>query len=390
MFIARGGSSLQRELDAFYKDVTESDFNVRKVTKGALSTARSHLKPEAFVEMNDNVNETFYSQAPYLIWKKYRLLAVDGTRLVLPNHKTIIEEFGQHEFGPNADSKKSLAMASMMYDVLNLTTIDAQIAPYASSERDLFYKHLAKAKKGDLLLLDRGYPSIAILFLLLAMGVDFCMRMKDDWWLSVKELIESEEQERIVKFKLPKKDKKLLKDYPEYVDKEITCRLVCITLETGEKEVLCTSLIDSEQHPVDDFSPLYHLRWNEEEGYKLLKARAEIECFTGKTAIAVKQDFFARIFAMSYCAILAFPVEEKVRKEYDTSRQKHAQKINRTSALSMFKSITIRLLIKKKIKESINAFDEIVSNTREIIRPDRKVERKKKPKKLYYMNYKCL
>jgi hypothetical protein len=56
---------------------------------------------------------------------------------MLPNHPTIIEEFDTHGFGPNGDSARSIALVSMLYDVLNLTTIDAQIGPYTSSERDL-------------------------------------------------------------------------------------------------------------------------------------------------------------------------------------------------------------------------------------------------------------
>ena len=77
---------------------------------------------------------------------------------MLPNHTSIIEEFGQHNFGPKADRPRSMAMGSMLYDVLNQVTIDAQIAPYAASERELLFKQLDKVKKGDLLLLDRGYP----------------------------------------------------------------------------------------------------------------------------------------------------------------------------------------------------------------------------------------
>ena len=104
MLISRGvKSSLQRELDSFYKEITGGDFNIRQVTKGAFTQARAKLNPEAFVELNENVNQTFYEEAPYLTWHQMRLLAVDGTRLVLPNHKSVTEEFGEHGFGPNAD-----------------------------------------------------------------------------------------------------------------------------------------------------------------------------------------------------------------------------------------------------------------------------------------------
>jgi len=83
-----------------------------------------------------------------------RVMAVDGSRLVLPKHHTIKKEFGVHKFGPNADSERSLALCSVFYDVLNLLAVDSQIAPYASSERDLLYQHLDSALENDLLLLD--------------------------------------------------------------------------------------------------------------------------------------------------------------------------------------------------------------------------------------------
>jgi hypothetical protein len=393
VIISRGlKNSLQRELDSFYKEVYQSEFNIREVTKGAFTQARSKLRHEAFIEMNDNINQTFYTEAPYLLWNTYRLLACDGSRLVLPKHKSIIEEFGEHGFGPDANSKQSLAVTSLLYDVLNLVTIDAQIAPYIKSERELLYEHLKKVQQDDLLLLDRGYPSIALMFLLRAKGINFCMRMKEDWWLSIKEFAESFEKERIVSFSLPKKDRELLKEYSYMYDQKIECRLVCVELENGEKEILCTSLTDFEKYPYSDFGELYNLRWGVEEAYKLYKSRAEIENFSGKTALAVKQDFFAMVFTMSLCAILAFPIEERVRKEYQEAenKPKREKKINRTSALSMLRNISIGLFLKNRVTPALSAFDKIVSKTTEIVRPGRKFKRYKKHKKPYYMNYKPL
>ncbi|MDK2788043.1 MAG: hypothetical protein PWP07_1268 [Epulopiscium sp.] len=174
-------------------------------------------------------------------------------------------------------------------------------------------------------------------------------------------------------------------------EKEIKCRLVSIALPGGEKEILCTSLMDSRKFPVEDLAELYHFRWNEEEGYKLFKARMETENFWGKTALVVKQDFFAKVFIMSLCADLAFPIEKKVKKEYEKEKAlKHQQKINRTNALFMTREICIGLFLKKLIKKTLKAFDKIVKNTREIIRPHRKYERKQHPKKLYHMNHKRL
>lgn len=384
-------TSIQRELDSFFKKLSESDFNIRKVTKGAFTQSRAKLNPWAFIRLNEVAVNSFYNGDHYLVWYGMRTLSVDGTRLVLPNHPSIKEEFGEHRFGPKADSPQTLALASMLYDVHNSLVLDAQIAPFSSSERELFEKHLDKTRKGDLLLADRGYPSIAIMFLLIAKGVEFCMRMKDNWWLSVREFNESEKKETIVKYKLPKKDKERLLEYPHMLDSEIECRLVKVELENGKTEILCTSLTDTEKYAREDFKELYHYRWSEEEAYKLLKNRIELEAFSGKTARAVKQDFHAKIFLLTLCAAYAYPIDEKVKKEYSSDKdRKHKQKINRTNAISMTMDILPALFAKHKFKEAIKSFDEIVFKTREIIRPGRKVKRKKKPKKQYSMNYKRL
>jgi len=384
-------SSIQRELDRFYKEVTQSDFNIRAVTKGAFTQARAKLNPWAFKRLNEVAVNSFYDGAEYYVWHNMRLLAVDGTRLVLPNHPTVIEEFGVHEFGPKANSPRSLAMGSLLYDPLNQITIDSQIAPYASSERDLLMQHLEHVKSGDLLLLDRGYPCFWLLFLMKARGIEFCVRLKEDWWLKVKDFTESLEKKRIVTFTLPKKDRAKLKDFPHMLDTEITCRLIKVELENGEKEVLCTSLTDTNTYPHEEFEQLYHYRWNEEEAYKLLKSRIELENFSGKTAKAVKQDFHAKVFLMTLCAAYAHPIEEKVVKEYKADQnRKYDQKINRTNALATTMDMLVPTFIRKEYRVALQAFDQLVEKTREIIRPGRSNPRKKKPKKPYSMNYKRL
>jgi len=381
-------SSLQRELDSFYREVTGGDFNIRHVTKGAFTRARAKLNPEAFVEMNANVVNTFYSEAPYLCWHNMRLLACDGTRLLLPRHSSIIEEFGERSYGPQANSKRTLGTCSFLYDPLNLITLDAQLAPMDCGEQTLLQKHLDKIQEGDLLLLDRGYPSLALMFSLMARQVQFCIRMKVDWWLDVKDFVESGKKEQIVAFHLPKKDQALRQAYPG-LPQQITCRLIRIDLDNGEKEILCTSLLDDKKYVHEDFVELYHYRWNIEEAYKLFKARIEVENFSGKTARAVKQDFHAKVFAMTWCAVLAFPIEEKVKKEHEQDQNTQPKKINRTSAYTMASQISIGLFIKRIPRAALEAFDNIVQRTTEIIRPKRKFERKKVEKKpKYHMNYK--
>ena len=387
-------SSLQRELDSFFKVVLSTDYNIRAVTKGALSQSRSKLKPEAFKEINDVACSSFYSGAPYHKWNCHRVLSVDGSRLHLPNHESVREEFGEYHVGRHGSTPVSMALISLLYDPLNLLTIDSQIGAWSESEQSLFLRHADKLQSGDLLLADRGYPSIYLFYLLRGKGVDFCFRMKEDWWLAVRSFVESGQKEMIIELSLPSKDVHKPSGIDFKSEPPVRCRLVLVELENGEKEVLCTSLIDTVRYQYDLFKDLYHIRWGVEEGYKLLKERLDLEDFSGKTAKAVKQDFHAKILMMTLCAALSFPIEEKVRKESlkekNNNQRKHEKKLNHTSALGMFYDIVIGIFIKKDIKGALVAFDQVMTKTCEIIRPGRANPRNHKTKNVYYMNKKKL
>ena len=318
------------------------------------------------------------------------MLAIDGSTLMLPKHKTIEEEFGVTNFGSKADTPRSVAKLSMLYDVLNLITLDVELASYNTSEKDLALKHLSFVKPGkDLLLFDRGYPSISFMFELQQKGIDYCIRMQDHWWLEVRQMIEDDQTDKVVTFKLPTKNKDLLTRYNTIQD-TITCRLSIIDLDENTKEVLCTS-VSSDKLPHDSLAGLYHCRWNIEEAYKLYKCRTQLETFSGKTAKAIRQDVYSKVFMMTTMAVLAFPIEEKVRQESAANpTRKHRYKLNRTNALAMTKEIFSALFIKKNISNALDAFDDILTRTLEAVRPNRKFQRRKLKKKPPSMNYKQL
>ena len=79
------------------------------------------------------------------------------------------------------------------------------------------------------------------------------------------------------------------------INTSITCRLIKVIFADGSKEIQCTSLLDAKEYPLREFAALYHYCWSKEEAYKLLKkSRVELEDFSGKAAISVKQDFLLK------------------------------------------------------------------------------------------------
>lgn len=153
--------------------------------------------------MNEIDVNTFNEQAEFYQWYGRRPLALNGTRLVMPNQPTVIEKFGQQSFVPKFECKRSLALASMLYDVLNQVTIDAQIAHLQVVKVIYWLNIWLKLKNGIWYYLTGGYPCFWLLFILKARKIDFCVRLQDNWRLKVKDFTESADKVRLVTFNLP-------------------------------------------------------------------------------------------------------------------------------------------------------------------------------------------
>ena len=362
--------SIQRELDDFFQRLNKSEFQIRTITKGALTQARAKLHFNAFRALDKVAREGFYKEADYYTWDKYHIRVVDGSTIVLPQHESIVKEFGVHKFGPNADSPRSLARISLLYDPLNGITIDGQIGGYATSEKELCNNHLEQVRAGDLLIFDRFYAGFGLMRKLYDMKADFLFRMKKSWWKKIREFEDQGLDDQQVEF--------------ETKEGKLKARLIKIKLSDTEEQIFCTSIMDKKFSP-EDFSDLYHNRWGVEETYKTLKHWVELENFSGKTALAIKQDFYSKIFLMNLCTVYSHPVSEQIKKE------KEDYQINRTQSLALVSVLPVPLFLHQKIKNAFNAFDNLLSKTIDRVRRGRKFERKKMVYRTRFsMNYKRL
>jgi hypothetical protein len=388
-----GKTGLQREMDSFFRETEEEEFSIRKVTKGAFSQSRKNLAPEAFLKLNEIIWRDFYNEVDYLGYHGHKLLAVDGTFLNLPDHESIREEFGTRGTGRGRlrGKKQSMCLLSMLYDPVNYLNLDVQTDHMDASELQLLLRHLNQVEKGDILLLDRGYPARYMFSILQSKGSHFIVRMKPNW-LPVKEFLKSRKQDIIITMEVPDGDFERYRQQFPLMKKTVKCRLVKVLGEDGKQQVLCTSLLDTAKYKLAELGELYRIRWGIEEGYKMYKARVQVEAFSGRTAIAVKQDIYAKAMMMTLCAALAFPIEERVVKEYEADQKKglvkHPHKINRTFAYWSTKGILIGMFIKRLVRSALAAFDKQVEANTEIVRPGKRNPRPKKPPRHYYMNYK--
>ena len=119
------------------------------VTASAFSQARYKLKHEAFIELNRRaVVETMYGDGVYQTWRGLRVLAIDGSKLVLPDTEEVRAEFGTIAYSDGKTSTlagaRPYALASVLYDVLNRVALDARLGRADAYEVELGIAHLAQ------------------------------------------------------------------------------------------------------------------------------------------------------------------------------------------------------------------------------------------------------
>lgn len=311
-------------------------------------------------------------------------MGIDGSTLQLPDHQSLKEKFSHHFFGPKADSGHWMSRISYLYDVFNGLVIDAQMESYTTSEASLCQSHLPMIKKGDLVLFDRYYASFLLMTELLGKEAHFVFRMKDNWWKCVDTFVKSGLKEQLVSLHLPAR---LKAQYP-HLKEQMQVRLIRKTNRKGEIQVFCTSLTDCQTYSRTSIINLYKQRWGIEEAYKLIKARLEVADFSGKTAWAVQQDFYAKTMLLSLCNALCGDIEPKPVRKPASKSQDRVPIINRTYALNRLKKMIGQLLSNSSIELLVTRFIKKVSAIHEYSRKGQYFDRNFKPNLKYPMNYK--
>ena len=335
--------SNQTELDQFFKTIQGKKEASEVITKSAFFQARKQLSHTAFIALNRQVVDGVYQRNwKPKTWEGFRLCAIDGTSIRLPNEPNIIDHFGVHN-GRADQQPCAMGMASVFYDVLNKIVIDSGIHPRLTSERQCAEDHLQFSTENDLVIFDRGYVSFWLYAYLLKQNISFCIRAKTKQSLLIRNFVSSGKKEAIVTFEPNKPSIKTCEE-KGLPTKPITLRLVRVDLP-NEVEVLVTNLMDEEAYDSSVFKSLYHLRWGIEENYKRLKQWVEIENFSGKSALSVKQDFYAKIVASNLTTFMEIPAQQIVDER--TRYLKRSYQINYAQALSKMKHRIISLIINK-------------------------------------------
>jgi hypothetical protein len=331
--------TLAVELEDYFERIGSQDLNY---TKGAFSHARKKIAPVFFKDWYEEQNKYYYDHFEIQTWQGHRLVGIDGARAYLFNTKEMLDVFGSQ-----GNHHMQIAMAQLLvgHDLLNDVCLFSDIGPANTSETSMLLPWLDQMPKDVLCIYDRLFPSVFLIYLHLIKGLDFVMRCKLSFNQVIKDFVAGGALDMIVDFPINAEAAKQLRElgYETGQNETVKVRLLSIVLDSGQIEVLITSLLDDKKYPHALFKGLYAMRWGVETGIGRLKNQLQIEIFSGRSPLAVQQDFYATIFTYNLQSIFIRSLDRRI--EQINKRRKHNYQINRNVTLGILKGRMIRLFI---------------------------------------------
>ena len=243
-------------------------------------------------------------------------IAIDGSKIPLPNRKILRDKYGG--MGPGASSPT--AIASIAYDVLRGIVLDAQLDPLTTDERTLAIRHLDNIRDKQrvnlmyaMFIFDRGYASWSLI-----------RHIADDIQAKFLFRLRTKFNNDIDALPVPKGD--------DIVDSVILLqgcyrvRILRFRLPGGIVETLLTNAFDL---PKESFRQLYFLRWPVEGAYDIIKNKIGLNNFNGYADNSIQQEFWISMLLFNLASIVQQEADGIIRGgDPEITTNKHKYKIN--------------------------------------------------------------
>jgi hypothetical protein len=335
------GGSVQSELDAFFASLGTHGAGVL-VSDRALAKARSKLHVPALWALNDRLIDDVQGQGQLRLFKGRRLVCADGTVLA-PAQRACLRT-------------RSLAApvqrALGLYLPGNDLMLHVAVGPEAEGERQMLFDQLDRLRRGDVLILDRGYPASWLVQALAQRGIDFVIRCDSaQSWGAARDFLRSG-QSQCWGWLSPS-------DAQQAVSWELDgpacmhARLVRHVSSSGRTRVLVTSLSE-DVASVAELADLYHGRWRIEEAFKRLKHRLGLESVSGLSQHALLVDVATKVLADNLAALLnlAVPMVSGTPQAQELGVRRE---VNRAAAAKLFsRCIGSMLLVAGRVAQGVH------------------------------------
>lgn len=339
-----------------------------QVTGSAFCQARCKIKPELFRDLS-KLTVACSESLELPRWKGYRILGCDGSTANLPASKQVRGHFGV-ESNSAGKTNRSLARIFLVYDVLSGLTLSAQLGRTTRGESGMLDDCLESVPRdpGDLLVLDRNFGHFYRVSKLLAGKRAFCIRMSVNGSGFAKRVMADSRQDFVACWNPSSKEKENTRNAAP-----VTVRVTKTVLESGEEELLVSSLTDMEAVSGEEMVKLYSMRWGVEEGIKNLKPKMKLEHFGCRKPEGIYQEFHAHIFVMNMVALTGLAAVEHIEKK--TKHRKREYQYNWQNAFRYVRDSIVEMFSTDKLGNLLDQLVARVSSSLTAIRPGRKFSR---------------
>jgi len=302
-------------LDAFWDEARSYGLPLPSqtpVSAASFCTARPKLTPRLFRHMLHELAEHAFEDGARVPrrWHGKRVFAVDGTKINLQRSHDLHRFFGtpQGAYCPQA-------LVTVLLDVCAKLPMDLEISSFAGNEREHLVAMLPSLEAGDVVVLDRGFPSHEILQALSLAGIDFLIRVPStNTFGIVQELQDSSSTDRAFQLQPPQGS-------PSHWTR-LDVRAVRIDVPDGTKSYFLTSLARKEFR-LATLAELYHMRWDVEEFFKLLKGPYIGQGqFRSKMPTGILQEIHALILFLALTRVCMAGAAEASGRDHDSLSQK--------------------------------------------------------------------
>lgn len=374
------GLSTIMEINNFFDKIDEDiDMSAQ-----ALLDQRLKLKPEVFVELNEDYLKGFYSEyrdTDVKNHKGYILKAIDGTDFEIPNTEKSKDAFGRVKAKEGESIPR--ASVSMCYDVLNGYIIDVIPEKYRSNEIYMAKRHMKKDQKitenyDSIYIMDRNYVSFDFLAFLQKSDIKFLSRLNLGYYTKETESMKIKDEIVEIAHTKERMKRKYFEDEEtrEYAkENKIEVRILKYVLKTGEEEYLITNL---KEFSYEELFEIYGKRWNIETLYNSLKNKLQIEKFTSSKEEIIKQDIYASTLVYN----MVQTMKNEAKEDIEQKNYKHEMKINENISIGLFKNEMLYIMLEEDDKKRLKRYDKLCKKILKYkipIRKDRQYKIQRRP-----------
>lgn len=356
-------------LQSFWEDACDQGIDLPRaqpVSASAICQARQRLPGGLFRDLLSVLATQVTDTGSASRWRGRRVYAADGALVNVKSSPELDDEFGvaKNCYTPQV-------RLSVLVDVMSRMPVNYAAGGRSEvGEREQLFAMLPSLRQGDLLLLDRGYPSYEVLAKCAKEQIDFIVRCPT-----------SQTFKFIDGFKASGATSTVIAVDLEQCDTEEApkTRLRLVRCNGPAGPVIYITSLTASEATAEEIFDLYHLRWEVEEFFKLATSEyAGQKQFRSTSALGVHQEIGALVLYLAMTRVLACEAEGLVDK-------KDGQFVSQKGAVLALHRHLIGLLLDDdpmRIQARIRRAVERLQRTLDRRRPSRSYRRvSKKPRR---------